>query len=262
MHRVKPRLALLLLILAGPATGQYLGATIAPSVVVPGQSVTVTVTGTPTNPGVTLPMVVSAIRLGSPTGPLALGFGCGNCFGVTVGPGGTATTVFTWPLNLTAPVYYIEVTYIVGGAFATESFPVGVAPADPSLVGTGGGTSSPTLRVGMLTNLLLNGTTFAGAPYVAAAATTTNTGFPLPGGGWATLDVTSPLFSLSYPSPPPGIFLAFQGNLNAAGAATLGVAVPALPQLASEAVAIQAVVVSPLSGLPVPTNTLTFTILP
>jgi len=81
------------------------------------------------------------------------------------------------------------------------------------------------------------------AGYFAAASLTTNVGVPF-GNDWISLDIDF-LFSLSFPTPLPGLFSGFQGGLDSSGGATMTVFIPDVAVLDCMGIRVQAVLLSP-----------------
>ncbi|MAG56387.1 MAG: hypothetical protein CMJ83_08865 [Planctomycetes bacterium] len=251
-------LALAFAALVALAPAQPLCADVTPSVVIPGQTMILTLTGRSAAPLTVSGLIVGTINTGTPNGPVVTGFGCGGCFPQMLGNGQTINWSFPWPATFNQPLYYLRVDYWQGtGPIVTKWIPVHIAGGAPLLATT------QNLRVNQTTNFAVSAPAFAGGIYVAAISGSTNVGFPVSNASFAVLDQQHPLFGLSWPVPVPGVFNGFLGVLDAAGATgAINIAMPNVPALAGTCVVLQVGIVPANGAAAVVTNSLSFVVAP
>ena len=198
------------------------------------------------NGPVTFPLghLIADVRAGSPAGvpttaglpvsgpPLILATGATSTEGWGI-PAGTAAGTYWLRINYTdaAGINYDE--YVAGRVFDPNGGAFLQRTTNPTLGGTGVFTIDDTTA------------TAPGAPYVAAASLTSNTGIPVFG---ETLAVDPDvLFFLSWPNPIPELS-GFIGILDAMGRSTLQMQIPNVPELAGVPVRLQAVILDVVTG--------------
>ena len=235
---------------------QGVSAVILPNPVLPGSTVSVTVTeANGTSIVFTTPCGFDQVRADSPTGPVINASPC-PLANTPVSPWGSVSG--TWNVSGFGPgTYWLRMRYWDANlaVLTSEWCCLQVAyPFTPTL------TAQTPAQVGQDLLMTLGSGFPAGTPYVAAASYTTNQGLPLGPGNYLCLDIDF-LFDLSFPIPLPGLFSNFIGVLDANGSATgLTVHLPNIPFLQCKPLHVQAAVLPP-SGLEL-TNVLNFTIAP
>lgn len=208
----------LFLLLAGLTRAQSLSVTVSPNPAPPGASITVTARDA-TGLGLFTPFgcLLSAVRSGTPSGPIVAQFPCTFLPGA-IPPCGSATPrTGVWNSGAAAPgLYWFEIQHSVGmfGATTSEFHSVVIEGASPVPVLSASGAAT----WGNPFPMSLLAPPHAGEVFFVALSLSTNTGIPLGGGQLVTLDPDA-LFFLTFPSPVPGLFTNFQGVLDASGSA-------------------------------------------
>lgn len=250
------RFALLLLALLWlPAVaGQDISGTITPAIAQPGQMVTLTVTAVQP---VSLPdpCIPDDVRVEGPQGNLLLNpVFCIQVI-LSLAPGQSQTGTWTVPATALPGFYWMRVRYF-GASGAVDEFFCFEVRSNPAQGLTLAPLAPP--RVGQTLVLNLSDPTLPGFGYTVAASLTSQAGIPL-GPRLVCLDPDI-LFAASWPTPAPGLFGNFQGQLDGTGAATAFMVLPNLPQIADLPIKLQSVVFT--TALPILSNPLCLTILP
>jgi hypothetical protein len=229
----------LALLLSASLAAQGVSCTITPNPVPAGGTITIAVTEA-NNIGIQFPSSCnfSAIRQGSPTGPIVDGPFCLTVI-TPLGPCQTRTMAWSLLPSLGPGLYYVQVNYWDTGfsALTTEFFPFHIGSGAPLLA------AGAPAQIGTTVPLTLSDPSSPGGGFICAASFTTNTGFSIGPGLFVSLDM-DPIFALSFPSPDPNFFLNFQGTLDGAGAASMGLVLPNLPFLVCKPLHLQAVTVN------------------
>lgn len=241
-------IVLLALIVARPATAQ-LAAEVVPNILFKGAPVTLTLTEYQGKECTFLDgCIVKEARVGRPDGPTVwVATLCPDIL-VPVPPHGSITTTWIPADNegnvLPPETYWLRVSYWeMEFGMRHQWYPVTwMANLSQAMLIRWSGAV-----IGQPAVMSLRATMFDASPYVVAASTTTDTGFPLFGGYLhAGLDRDA-LFGVSFPNPDPALFSNFQGTLDTAGyAAGITVHIPAIPELAGHGFSVQALVWTPV----------------
>lgn len=268
-HPLRPesfavRLALTCVMLGSSISAQALTGTVSPAVTSHGYTVQLTITATSAHPTVTvMEGLVWSVHEGSPQGPVLVDLSCPACPMLTLHTGQATSVIFAIPVSIPPGTHYLRVPWAAGSESGFAAYPVVISGSGfmPNLWRPSS-TTPDVLRLGTTSTFAISGNACAGFPYIVAASNTTNFGFQLPTGMRVALDVGTPLWDLSFPTPEPTMFYSFQGNLAWPGVGYVSITIPQLPALAYMGISIQAVIISPGGGAPMVSNPLTLIVLP
>jgi hypothetical protein len=228
--------ALLVAAVAASTPAQQLAVTVSPNPAPLGSTITVTANSVGAQVWTPFGCLITAVRQGSPTGPVVRNFAC-TFLSVAIPPCGSAAAPRTGTWNQTVTgggiaspgLYYFEIQHVpamFGSPTTSEFFAVRIDGPTPDPILSAA--APPTWN--SFFPMTINAPLYPNDFYLVALSATTNTGIPIGPGQLLSLD-NDVLFSLSFPAPLP-IFQGFQSFLDPAGQSTgLGIQFPPNPGL-------------------------------
>ncbi len=241
---------------------QSLDVAISPNPAPLGATIAITANSATSNVYTPFGCLVSAIRQGSPTGPVVRSFPC-TYLGALIpqcGPGATPRTS-QWNQTVTGGVatpglYYAVISTtagLYGPALPNQFYAITIAPTptDPTL-----SLGAPATQ-GTLVPITLNAPANPFDVYILGLSGSTNVGI-LTGGAFVSLDFDA-LLPLSIDGSLPQVFQNFYGSLDGSGQAnSVGLNIPSIPSLACTPLFLQGVILPSGSPTILTSNVVTF----